>query len=120
MQKKVEEWKYWSKQFVSNCLKIETINKKSRDSILAGMKNVDSEVSMSRNRDFRLVKLVNYVSKRLKMYKILYQYLNIYRVTQSVNLITYLEHLIKTENQKKNKIVRPFKREANQPIIPGN
>ncbi|XP_018574443.1 spindle pole body component 110, partial [Anoplophora glabripennis] len=45
-EKKVEEWKSWSRQFVSNCLKIETINKKSRDNVLAGMKNVDSEIAI--------------------------------------------------------------------------
>ncbi|KAJ8913611.1 hypothetical protein NQ315_013433 [Exocentrus adspersus] len=44
-EKRVEEWKSWSKQFVSNCLKVELINKKCRDGILTRMKDVDSEVA---------------------------------------------------------------------------
>ncbi|KAJ8932781.1 hypothetical protein NQ314_014485 [Rhamnusium bicolor] len=42
----VEEWKMWSKKFVSNCLHIETINKQSRDNILTGMNKADSEIAV--------------------------------------------------------------------------
>lgn len=34
---------------MSNCLKVEQINKKSRDDILTEMKNIDSEVSKSQS-----------------------------------------------------------------------
>ncbi|KAJ8934718.1 hypothetical protein NQ318_004502 [Aromia moschata] len=44
-EKNVEDWKKWSKQFVSNCLKIETINKTSRDNVLTGIKNTNTEIA---------------------------------------------------------------------------
>ncbi|KAG5863202.1 hypothetical protein JTB14_014106 [Gonioctena quinquepunctata] len=41
----IEKWQSWSKEFVNNCLKIESINKRSRNNIFSKMQTVDSEVA---------------------------------------------------------------------------
>ncbi|KAJ8984820.1 hypothetical protein NQ317_013019 [Molorchus minor] len=43
-ERNADEWKKWSKQVVTNCLKLEAVNKSSRDKLVFGMKNADSEV----------------------------------------------------------------------------
>nr|XP_023025665.1 uncharacterized protein PFB0765w-like [Leptinotarsa decemlineata] len=44
-KKNSENWKSWAQEFVNNCLKIETANKRSCDGILFKMKAIDSEVA---------------------------------------------------------------------------
>ncbi|CAG9856655.1 unnamed protein product [Phyllotreta striolata] len=42
--REAEKWKLWSQKLVNNCLKIEAVNKKSRDNILFKMQVYDSKV----------------------------------------------------------------------------
>lgn len=41
-----EKWKLWSQKLINSCLKIETVNKKSRDNILFKMQRYDSNVEV--------------------------------------------------------------------------
>ncbi|XP_056637763.1 putative leucine-rich repeat-containing protein DDB_G0290503 [Diorhabda sublineata] len=57
-QRDSERWKLWSQKVLSNCLKIEATNKKSRDNILSKMKDYDSEVAAVEKSYEKITKMI--------------------------------------------------------------